>query len=425
MNSAPYPKVKMDSCYCDVELLNSLIHDAIETRFWSKRNIIMKQDKFIKEFGVTVVFLATHSGLTRWQPFQDNTETSDFKETHTHTIDEVWYQRAVDLQDKGGTFVYSVPFSDGRGDNSSVLVTASYAVFTEDKKVPLAVLGYQFEHFKLFSEFYSITSKCTGCTSCSSDELMCYILDNNGFIVVSEEISETGKFFGEVEGNVMKMLIQEKVFRKVQIIDYQAICLREDESTSHASLLITPMQHFHHMLEWLIGTTVWLFAEISPWHGSLTDAAKVKPTQLPKEYARINRTHLEPCIKELDLYQLQNITYMNTKVISSSSCSQYTVVQKLSHSNLILVVVDGLCSDDSWTNVRIKMEVKDSNIFCMKATKDELARKRPKTCIGRDNKAEKLQEPHIAECGCHPQFEVDIFLMLICWCVGVISSTQH
>lgn len=68
---------------------------------------------------------------------------------------------------------------------------------------------------------------------------MCYILDNNGFIVVSEEISETGKFFGEVEGNVMKMLIQEKVFRKVQIIDYQAICLREDESTSHASLLIT------------------------------------------------------------------------------------------------------------------------------------------------------------------------------------------
>jgi hypothetical protein len=45
------------------------------------------------------------------------------------------------------------------GNNSNVLVTASYAVFTEDKKVPLAVAGYQFEHLKLFSEFYSITSK--------------------------------------------------------------------------------------------------------------------------------------------------------------------------------------------------------------------------------------------------------------------------
>jgi hypothetical protein len=40
-----------------------------------------------------------------------------------------------------------------------VLVTASYAVFTEDKKVPLAVVGYQFEHLKLFRQFYSITSK--------------------------------------------------------------------------------------------------------------------------------------------------------------------------------------------------------------------------------------------------------------------------
>jgi hypothetical protein len=69
--------------------------------------------------------------------------------------------------------------------------------------------------------------------------MACYILDNSGFIVVSEEISETGKFFGEVEGNAMKMLIQEKVFRKVHIIDYQAICLHENESTSHASFLIT------------------------------------------------------------------------------------------------------------------------------------------------------------------------------------------
>jgi hypothetical protein len=57
--------------------------------------------------------------------------------------------------------------------------------------------------------------------------------------VVSEEISETGKFFGEVEGNAMKMLIQEKIFRRIHIIDYQAICLRENESKSHASFLIT------------------------------------------------------------------------------------------------------------------------------------------------------------------------------------------
>jgi hypothetical protein len=42
-------------------------------------------------------------------------------------------------------------------------------------------------------------------------------------------------------------------------------------SLRNSVLLLQPMQHLHHMLEWLIGTTVWLFAEISLWHGSLTD----------------------------------------------------------------------------------------------------------------------------------------------------------
>jgi hypothetical protein len=38
-------------------------------------------------------------------------------------------------------------------------VTASYAVFTEVKGVPYAVLGYQFQHQKLQEEFKKITSE--------------------------------------------------------------------------------------------------------------------------------------------------------------------------------------------------------------------------------------------------------------------------
>jgi voltage-dependent calcium channel alpha-2/delta-3 len=54
---------------------------------------------------------------------------------------------------------------------------------------------------------------------------------------VSEDVTETGKFFGEVESDAMNMLIKEQVFRKVHIFDYQAICLREDGSTSDASFV--------------------------------------------------------------------------------------------------------------------------------------------------------------------------------------------
>jgi hypothetical protein len=45
------------------------------------------------------------------------------------------------------------------GNNNNAVVTASYALFAEDNTVPYAVLGYQFQHQKLFNEFKNITSK--------------------------------------------------------------------------------------------------------------------------------------------------------------------------------------------------------------------------------------------------------------------------
>ena len=45
------------------------------------------------------------------------------------------------------------------GNNNNAVVTASYALFTEVNKVPYAVVGYQFQHRKLFSEFKKITSE--------------------------------------------------------------------------------------------------------------------------------------------------------------------------------------------------------------------------------------------------------------------------
>jgi hypothetical protein len=57
---------------------------------------------------------------------------SDFRERHTQTIDEVWYQRAVDMQDKSGTFVYSVPFSDGGGESLGLVALAHIINFSAD-----------------------------------------------------------------------------------------------------------------------------------------------------------------------------------------------------------------------------------------------------------------------------------------------------
>jgi voltage-dependent calcium channel alpha-2/delta-3 len=54
------------------------------------------------------------------------------------------------------------------------------------------------------------------------------VLDNNGYIVVSESLKDTGKFFGEVQGNVMEIMVQEDLYKRIRVFDYQAVCFRED-----------------------------------------------------------------------------------------------------------------------------------------------------------------------------------------------------
>ena len=44
--------------------------------------------------------------------------------------------------------------------------------------------------------------------SCESESYECYVLDNNGFVVISEDPLNTGKFFGEIDGTILNSLVQ-------------------------------------------------------------------------------------------------------------------------------------------------------------------------------------------------------------------------
>lgn len=78
--------------------------------------------------------------------------------------------------------------------------------------------------------------QCHECTlSCESDELDCYVIDGNGYVVISEEKNDTGRFFGDVEGAVMDAMINKNIFRAVFIQDYQGICSWEEPVASDAT----------------------------------------------------------------------------------------------------------------------------------------------------------------------------------------------
>lgn len=82
-----------------------------------------------------------------------------FSEMNQRAIDEVWYKRAVDQHAiEPDSFVFSVPFD--AASSSKPLVTATHAVFVEHKghRAPAAVVGLQFQHNTLASQFLNITS---------------------------------------------------------------------------------------------------------------------------------------------------------------------------------------------------------------------------------------------------------------------------
>nr|CAD7262603.1 unnamed protein product [Timema shepardi] len=406
-------KMEKDSYFCDKTLMQSLVLDAYATDGMERHNMpsMLKEDKKqgYQMFGVTLSFIATRSGLFRWQ---DHTPTNvqdsgynlpHFSESNRRAIDEVWYKRAVDHYSiEPDSFVFSVPFDAGA--HGKPLVTATHAVFVDHKghRAPAAVVGLQFQHSTLAAHFLNITSTCSGCKkTCASEELDCYVLDNNGFIILSESAEHTGRFFGHIDGTIMDSLVQDKIYKKVAVFDYQGACsdTKSHYSDAASTLEFQPTVPVRWFLQWLFGHFLWLAVQTNlyqlwapEWASANEDGPLYpddyetlhvnfdqyptreegrmfpnsdvvvggpdppqprpypSPTSSPVGY---NRTHPRPCDKKVDLYILQP-ERLNTSGQSNplkgkltnchvTGCERPFSVQKIPCSNLILLVVDTLC----------------------------------------------------------------------------------
>lgn len=154
---------KKDDYYCDRQLIQRLVFDAKNTYdVFYKSSWKSVSKELLDRFNVTLLFVATMSGLTRWRylskEVEDNTE-QEFGDFHARAIDETWYKSAViQYQQVPESFVYSVPFNNSK--HNEILVTASYAIFPSDggNAAPGSVVGYQFAHRNLMEFFQNVTS---------------------------------------------------------------------------------------------------------------------------------------------------------------------------------------------------------------------------------------------------------------------------
>lgn len=156
-----------DAYYCNKELVQLLIFDAKVTNSsygeWRFEN--EEEKRLIERFGADLRFVATMSGLTRWQFIFGEVEVEtdrEFGDYHKTAIDETWYKSAIlqHHEDRTESFVYSVKYYDDPMEDSELKVTASHAIFPRDggKEAPACVVGFQFSHALMWEQFFAITA---------------------------------------------------------------------------------------------------------------------------------------------------------------------------------------------------------------------------------------------------------------------------
>lgn len=66
----------------------------------------------------------------------------------------------------------------------------------------------------------------------------------------SENTNHTGRFFGEVEGDTMKALVDEGVFKANTVYDFQAVCKqRQTKAQSSFGTILSTVGVYHLLYE--------------------------------------------------------------------------------------------------------------------------------------------------------------------------------
>ncbi|KAM4615648.1 voltage-dependent calcium channel subunit alpha-2/delta-4 [Polymixia lowei] len=409
---------------CDEELLRQTLFDAVVTApmeaYWTA---LMLNASGMDE-GVETAFLGTRSGLMRLQKYTGIEKrvgkfflTPSDKE-NIFTLDHfpVWYRRAAEYP--AGRFFFYIPREDARGGR--IVIAATAVSVTVGKRTAIAgAIGVQITLDLFESRFWNIAAQPndTDCSNiegvcplrCDSYDIACYVIDDNGFIIISKNRNDVARFFGEVDGSVMATLIRMGMFKRVSLFDYQAMCKMGSHSVSSARPLLSPFYGLMAVLKWFLSNFLLFLLEFNIcglWHTEhFADASHKKKGDI-----------LQPCDTEYPSFVYEPSIKETNSLIKCGRCQKMFVVQQIPDSNLLMLVVQADC-DCSRQYPPITMQPKEvrynASVKCNRM-KSQKIRRRPESCH-----AYHPQE-NAKDCGGACVISLSVSLFLICQSFSVI-----
>ncbi|XP_006891437.1 PREDICTED: voltage-dependent calcium channel subunit alpha-2/delta-4 [Elephantulus edwardii] len=381
---------------CDEELVREVLFDAVVTApmeaYWTGLALNTSEDS---ESVVDMAFLGTRAGLLRRGLFVGSEKVSDKKfltpedKASIFTMDRfpLWYRQAA--EQPAGSFVFNLRSTEApESPGQPAVVTVSTAVsVTVDKKTAIAAaVGIQIKLDFLQRKLWAATQKCSGedepCpTSCQDSDLDCFVVDNNGFILISERPQETGRFLGEVDGAFMTQLLSMGVFSQVTMYDYQAMCKPPNHHHSAAQSLTSPIRAFLTATRWLLNELLLFLLELGAWGTWHADSGAEAKTVFHHSHKHKKLDMLQPCDTEYPVFVHQTAIQEANGIIECGICQKIFVMQRIPNSNLLLLVTDSTCDCSIFPQVlQEATEVKyNTSVKCDRMRSQKL-RQRPDTC---------------------------------------------
>ncbi|XP_026759265.2 voltage-dependent calcium channel subunit alpha-2/delta-4 [Galleria mellonella] len=388
-----------DDYYCNEDLVKQLVFDAkLTTPYFNTWSRSDEELELARKYNVSVRFIATSSGLTRWHYIFDsdknevvddfgnrlkNSTKKVFGDKNKLAIEETWYKAAVlqhMINKESVVIATPLPILDESikkrpsvlNKDGDITVTSSYAIFYKDgeSETPASVVGFQYSYLKFQERFQEITNETSEKEfTCNGDNYDCYVIDSSGYVVLSRQKEQIGQFFGVIDSNtrhVLQSFIDKSIFEHVEVFNYQALCpyymLKQPNS---AWTVATPFSTATNFFRWLLAEAMLILSDVTNWNWKVfaldddySDLINQEPTEEPtttnpppseNETIPAQEEEDKPfsCDHRISLYILKQEYILETMGASPvvyedrpGACHPAYWASHVSKTNLLLVVVE-------------------------------------------------------------------------------------
>ncbi|KAL0599920.1 Voltage-dependent calcium channel subunit alpha-2/delta-2 [Plecturocebus cupreus] len=190
------------------------------------------------------------------------------------------------------------------------------------------------------------SSHCEMDCEVNNEDLLCVLIDDGGFLVLSNQNhqwDQVGRFFSEVDANLMLALYNNSFYTRKESYDYQAACDPQPPGNLGAAprgVFVPTIADFLNLAWWTSAAAWSLFQQLlygliyHSWFQADPAEAEGSP-----------ETRESSCVMKQTQYYFGSVNASYNTIIDCGNCSRLFHAQRLTNTNLLFVVAEKpLCS---------------------------------------------------------------------------------